>query len=366
MSELAQAITTSATYQAIIRQPAEVRRMAQDEQAWQVADEAATLLAQARHVFLVGTGTSHHAAQIGQFLLRAVGADAWAVTAFDFALYPQPLTVEDAVVIISHRGTKHFSRQSLEKARLAGARLIAITGQGSPLAESGALAVPTTAQDPSSTHTISYMTALAALLQIASCLAEKQGQTDSSARLRGGLVAIADALDAAIAQQTKIADALRQMAVVGARLFFTGPGPSGVTAMEGALKCKEAAYVTAEGAALETFLHGPIVSLEPGDHVVFLNTFPTGTGAERVAAVARAVERIGAGVWLVGQPPRALGRAAWIALAAPANDEICANLAQVVPLQLLACFLAGIRGTNPDSFRRDVPAYKAALEAITL
>jgi glucosamine--fructose-6-phosphate aminotransferase (isomerizing) len=366
MNDSISTITSSATYQTIINQPTEMRRLVHDERAWESASTAAVLLARARRIFLIGTGTSYHAAQIGQFLLRVAGADAWAVPAFDFALYPQPLTAADVAIILSHRGTKLFSRQSLEKARLAGASLIAITGQGSPLStESGVLALTTTAQERSSTHTASYTTTLAILIQIASRLAEICDRPEVALHLRTALAEAPDILATAIARQSTIADAAREIAA-GTRLFLTGPGPCGVTAMEGALKCKEAAYINAEGAPLETFLHGPIVSLGPGDHLIIVNALRTGIAADRAADVARAAGQIGVKIWLVGQTPRALGSTPWIDLGAPASDEICANLPLVVPLQLLACFLASVRGTNPDTFRRDVATYDAALRAITL
>jgi glucosamine--fructose-6-phosphate aminotransferase (isomerizing) len=204
------------------------------------------------------------------------------------------------------------------------------------------------------------------MAQVASFVAEKKGCQSVAEQLRTGLKETPAALEAALAQQDKIAAAARQMGADGARIFFTGPGPSGVTAVEGALKCKEAAYVTAEGAPLETFLHGPIVSLGPGDHLVMLNTFAEGAAASRTADIARAVGQIGVKVWLVGQQPDGTTGVPWITLGTPGGNEVCANLAQVVVLQLLACFLADVRGTNPDSFRYDVADYKAAISAITL
>ena len=56
---------------------------------WSPAEEAAQRLAPARRVFTVGIGTSYHAALVGAWLLRAAGADARAVSSFDFGLYPE-------------------------------------------------------------------------------------------------------------------------------------------------------------------------------------------------------------------------------------------------------------------------------------
>ena len=77
----------------------------------------------ARRVYSVGIGTSYHAAQMGDWLLRAAGRDARAVSSFDFALYPEtyPIAADDAVIVMAHSGVKTYSTRSLERATAAGA-----------------------------------------------------------------------------------------------------------------------------------------------------------------------------------------------------------------------------------------------------
>ena len=69
--------TDSAMYQTMHRQPADIRRLL--ETGWDPARQAAGRLAGAARVFVVGIGTSYHAALVGEWLLRAAGADAYAV-----------------------------------------------------------------------------------------------------------------------------------------------------------------------------------------------------------------------------------------------------------------------------------------------
>src|SRR5262245_28098717 len=106
------ATTTYAMYTTMHRQPADVRRLLAE--GWEDAARAADRLAAARRVFVVGIGTSYHAAQIGTTLLRAAGADARAVDSHEFAVYPQALRDGDAVVVMAHRGTKQFSARAVE------------------------------------------------------------------------------------------------------------------------------------------------------------------------------------------------------------------------------------------------------------
>jgi hypothetical protein len=81
----------------ILDQPTAVRRVleSQETPARQLAERVAT----ARRVHLVGTGTSWHAALVGEHLLRSVGGrdDARAWNSFEFWAYPPRLTMDDLV-----------------------------------------------------------------------------------------------------------------------------------------------------------------------------------------------------------------------------------------------------------------------------
>src|SRR5690349_6703710 len=61
-----------------------------------------------RQIVLVGIGTSHHAAKVGEYLVRAYtpGLPVRAWHSFDFVHYGPELSPEDCVVAITHRGTK--------------------------------------------------------------------------------------------------------------------------------------------------------------------------------------------------------------------------------------------------------------------
>ena len=95
----------------ILQQPDAVRRLLADGQP---ARTAADRLRGCSRVFLVGTGTSLHGCLVGQFLFRSIGVDAFAVPAFEFSQYPLRVTDTDGLVLLSHRGTKRFSRASLD------------------------------------------------------------------------------------------------------------------------------------------------------------------------------------------------------------------------------------------------------------
>jgi glucosamine--fructose-6-phosphate aminotransferase (isomerizing) len=327
-------------------------------------------IASCDRVFIVGIGTSGHAAQVGEHLLRAYGgrASVRAFPSFDFALYGPSLTAKDCVIGISHRGNKNYTVEALARARKAGCRTALVTGEGGPEGKAEADEVfETVPQERSSTHTISYMTAIAML----SALAGHLGHRRTGTRLlpeRVLLEEIPAALAGALAHESEMASWAR--AHLGRRrIWLTGGGPSAVTAAEVALKIKEAAYLQAEGQPIETFLHGPFQCAEPED--VFILIAPAGAAQSRVRELAGMIPEIGAASLIVTDAagdswPGELrkGAAGWCAV--PAVPEPFSTLTCLVPLQLFSYHLALARGTNPDVFRLDDPRFARARARVTL
>ncbi len=323
-------------------------------------------IAEGARLFLVGIGTSHHAAQVGEHLFRtcAGDADARAVHAFDFALYGPPLTPRDVVVGISHRGTKRYTAASLARAREAGCMTVLITGEGA--APDGARAdvtLHTVPQEISSAHTISYTGAIAAL----AALAEQVGRhRRGTAPLPPGF--LRDAMPAALRAALETEPDAAAFAGEHAgrrRIWLVGGGPSAVTAQEAALKIKETSYLQAEGMSVEALLHGPLQCTEAGD--LFVLVAPAGAAQARVIEAAGQVEAIGAPFLVVGDgTAEVLRRGAAGRWAVPAVPEPFTALTCVVPMQLLAYHLALARGTNPDGFRLEDPRFARAYALVRL
>ena len=299
-------------------------------------------------------------------MLRAYGGDVavYAYPAFDFALYGPRLGARDCVIGISHRGNKNYTVQSLARARQAGCATALVTGEGNPDGRAQAdVAFQTVPQEQSSTHTISYIGAIAAL----SLLASHLGHRRTGGRLLPKKVLseeVPAALREALTRETEAASWAR--AHVGRRrIWLVGGGPSAVTALEIALKIKEAAYLGAEGMPIETILHGPFQCTEPED--LFVLIAPAGAAQDRVAALGGMVADIGAvylGVGDAARHPLQAGAAGWCAV--PSVPEPFTALTCLVPLQLFAYHLALVRGTNPDGFRLDDPRFAKARARIQM
>ena len=142
---------------------------------WEDAGDAAARLADAARIFVVGIGTSFHAAQIGAFLLRTAGADARAVDSYEFATYPYRLRSDDAVIVMAHTGMKQYSARAVEMAKAAGVPCIGISARDSKMSDEGpALVLRTVARETSAAYTASHLGALTVLAQVATALGERQ------------------------------------------------------------------------------------------------------------------------------------------------------------------------------------------------
>lgn len=345
-------------HEAILTQPDAFARTLERNEA--ALEKLAGEIASCGRLFLVGIGTSYHAARIGEHLFHAHGGglNARAVHSFDFTLYGPELTAEDCVVAVSHRGTKRYTGAALRRARQAGCQMAIITGDAGAPEGSADAVLRTVAQEESSAHTVSYTSAISVL----AALAGRVGlcRTGEATLPEGLLHEIPNMLEATL-QTEKEVEALARKHVGRRRIWLAGGGPSAVTAEEIALKIKESSYLQAEGMSTEALLHGPFQCVEETD--LFVVIAPAGAARERTAELAGAVEEVGAPYLVVGDATSermADNAAGWVSV--PEVPEPFSALTCAVPLQLFAYHLALTRGTNPDSFRTEDPRF-ARIEA---
>ena len=281
-------------------------------------------------------------------MLRSAGLEAWAVRAFEFANYPPSFKADDGLVLLSHRGTKRFSQAALEVFNKD--HWLAITGEDAPLQGPGV--VYTVPQERSPVHTASHTGAMIRLAQLAVAL--------GSPRWKAEVVRVPDAVRTALGLRAPIKQALARLQL-GRVVHFVGGGPACATALEGALKLREASYVSAEGHELESIFHGPLISVQAEDSVVMVAQ--PGASLERTGQLAAALREIGAATFAVG--PSAGSMSATVQLETPTIDELLAPIVNVVPFQWLALEASRHLSVDADSFRK-VGRYAVAQSKFTL
>jgi glucosamine--fructose-6-phosphate aminotransferase (isomerizing) len=345
-------------YQTMHRQPDDVRRLVTE--GWDQAQQAADLLGDASRVFVTGIGTSYHASLVGAWLLREAGLDARAVLSYDFALYPSvaDLRPSDAVIVMAHTGVKRYSAEAMARATAAGATVLSVGSQTAQHPGSQ-LVLRTVEREKSAAYTSSHLTAMTVLAQVATIAGEARGAT-GTADFRSGLAALPDQIADVLSREGEILPISRD--AVGKLIYATGAGPNEATALEVVIKAREAAHATIDALALEQFLHGPMIAVQPGDVAIFINV--PGNSTERVEGVASVLAEFGLQLWIVGKPISAAPQATVLDL--PEMPEALSPLLAVVPMQSFAYQIATHKGLDPDTFRRDDERFSAALSLVKL
>ena len=300
-------------------QPEELTRLLTSEKIQEQVHTAAQSLQRSRRIWLVGTGTSYHAAILGAGMLQDAGRAAVAVSSMRFVVWAPIVGPDDTIIVITHTGETAYALAARALAMLAGLDVITITKRGTPFPHS----VETCPAETSETYTVSYTTALLVLALIAKEMGA-DSITDDSLTLVPS--AVQNAIDAPGTESIQVPE--RDLVIAGA-------GPAAFTAREGALKLREGARVLAEGHDIEYLLHGSAVPLDGRDALLSLMT-PDADGF--VEAVTTAASAEGIPVYRLHEP-----------------DPLPMLLAQIpltVRLQLLALRFALERGTDPDTVIR--------------
>ena len=303
---------TTALERAIRSQPEALQRIVELD-----IGDAVKRVATWQRLWLIGTGTSQHAAEIGARMFREAGVDSHAVPAMQFVLEEPLLRSGDAAIIITHTAETAFALAARARASSEGLSLLSITRKDSGLPES----IGTVLKEESETYTVSYTTTLLLLARLAGSLGAGTGSDELVTHVPH---AVRVAMDKPGTDEIPIPERL---------LVVAGCGVASVTAREGALKVREAARFPAEGYDAEYLLHGSAVPLGKSDRLLILS--PPGNGAGFLDSLGTAAEGAGVPVTRVHEgadlPP------------------LLAQIPLTVRLQLLALRFATIRGQDPDT-----------------
>ena len=130
-------------------------------------------------------------------------------------------------------------------------------------------------------------------------------------------------------------------------VFFLGRQTGLPTALEGALKLREIAYIPCEAYPAAEMKHGPIALIEEGTPVIVVATDPD--AQEKILSSIEEVRARGARVLAIARDvDELLQHQVDDVIYVPATQPLLQPLLDVVPLQLLAHRIAQLRGRNPD------------------
>jgi glucosamine--fructose-6-phosphate aminotransferase (isomerizing) len=323
-------------------------------------------------VYFVACGTSAHAAMAGRYWIEQIARVPSVVEIGSEVRYREPVFgPKDLVVAISQSGETLDTLAAATAAKAHGAHVLAVAN----VIDS---AIPRMSDAALYTHagpeigvasTKCFTSQLVALLLLSVYLGRRRATLAQDEARR-----IVDALARVPQQMREVlggADELRYLAKKHMRathMLFLGRGTGFPIALEGALKMKEISYIHAEGYAAGEMKHGPIalidgdmpvVALCPKDahyEKTFSNMQEVMAREGQIIAVCTRGDKDVRSLLETNVAPRSSRRASTpppepdiIEIPGAAPEVL--SLLTVIPLQLLAYYMADLKGTDVDQPR---------------
>jgi glutamine---fructose-6-phosphate transaminase (isomerizing) len=313
------------------------------------------LLRSVRRVVIVACGTSYHAGLIGRYAIEEWARMPVEVDIASEYRYRNPVVGEgDLVIGISQSGETADTLAAMRTARARGASVLAITNiMGSQATrEADGVLYTRAGLEIGVAATKTFVSQVAAMYLLALRLAELRQVLDPGS-LTGAIGElkrlphlIAELLDATPHAVEKIAEGNHS-----AEFFlYIGRHVGLPVALEGALKLKEISYIATDAYAAGEMKHGPIALLDERTPVVVVAT--DSPVLEKVISNIQEVRARGASVIAVvtAGDERAAEHGDEV-IRIPPTQWMLVPLLAVIPLQLLAYYIARRRGLNVDQPR---------------
>ncbi len=310
-----------------------------------------------KKITIVACGTAFHAAMMGKYMLEKLARlPVEADIASEFRYRDPILAPGEAFLAVSQSGETADTLAALREGRQKGAKILALTNVvGSSIArEAGKDDTLYTWAGPeiAVASTKAYITQVEMFALFALDLAMKRGTIEKEEQIKllralTGLPKKAQNLVEDKASIQRFADRHKDLKHV----FFIGRGLDYALAMEASLKLKEVSYIFSEAYAAGELKHGTIALIEPGTLVVALLTQQA--LADKTLSNVREVKARGAKVLMVcaqslAEKASSEADELWVV---PDTEDMLMPLLAIIPLQLLAYYMAVERGCDVDKPR---------------
>lgn len=310
-----------------------------------------SFLEQTERILIVACGSAYHAGLTGKYVIESLARIPTEVEVASEFRYRNPIFKKhDLVIVISQSGETADSIAALREAKTNEIPVLAIVNvEGSTIArEADAVIYTLAGPEISVATTKGYLTQLLILylLAIEIAVSQKQLQKKEAQKLLEELKILPQKIAHILEQKEE----LQKMAAKYAareHVFYIGRGIDYTTVLEGALKLKEISYIHAEAYAAGELKHGTIALLEEGTPVIVLNTQKV--LSEKIRSNMIEAKSRGAKIYEISFEKRKDMDEAGIQI--PEIEELFTSILAIIPLQLLAYYVAVAKGIDVDKPR---------------
>ncbi|GAB6178838.1 glutamine--fructose-6-phosphate transaminase (isomerizing) [Desulfotomaculum defluvii] len=307
-----------------------------------------------KRVIVTACGTAYHAGLVGKYVIEQLVRIPVEVDIASEFRYRDPLVDEETlVVVVSQSGETADTLAALREARRRGARVVAITNviASSVAREADDIIYTWAGPEISVASTKAYTTQLVAMYLLALYLAQERNTLAA-----GNIKEILDDLKSIYTKAQEVLDDIEPIKEFAHKYhkaedtFFIGRGLDYAVALEGSLKLKEISYIHAEAYAAGELKHGTLALIVENIPVIALATQQS-LFEKMVSNIKEVKARDASVIALAMEGHTEVEKVADQVLYIPKTHPILAPIITVIPLQLLAYYMAVYRGCDVDKPR---------------
>ena len=325
-----------------------------------------TELKKLKSIVIVACGTAYHAGLTGKYMLEEYAKiPVWVDTSSEFR-YRDPIVGRDTlVIIVSQSGETADSLAALREAKKRGAKVLGICNVlGSSIARESDGVIYTHAGPEIAVASTKAYTAQLAVFYLLTLYLAKLRRTITDVRYKGllkELGKVPQLMDSLLGEYRSEYNTIAAYAQEFKKYYLSRQNKSYFlylarninfpNALEGALKLKELAYISAEGYPAGEMKHGPIALIDENPWVVCIAT-QSKTYHKMLSNIQEIKARGGIIIAIATEGDKEiLHHKANYVVEVPKVAEFFSPLLVVIPLQLLAYYVAKEFGYDIDQPR---------------
>lgn len=307
-----------------------------------------------KHVQIVACGTSYHAGMVARYWFEEIAGIACSVEVASEFRYRKKIVNPDTLFItISQSGETADTLSALRQAKqlnYLACLSISNVAESSIVRESDLVLLTRAGIEIGVASTKAFTAQLVSLLLLTLCLGRRHGL---SAEREMELVKQLKSLPALVQQVLGLSSAVEKLAqrfLPCQHALFLGRGTQYPVALEGALKLKELSYIHAEAYPAGELKHGPLALVDKDMPVVAVAQ--NDLLLEKLKSNLYEVKARGGALYLFADQILNLDNQEDLTvIPMPSVDSVIAPIVYTIPLQLLAYYVAVLKGTDVDQPR---------------
>ena len=312
------------------------------------------MLENAQRIIITACGTSWHAGLVGEYMLEQYAKVPVEVEYASEFRYRNPIIKpNDLLFLVSQSGETADTLAALREAKKKGASVLGVCNVvGSTIARESQGGVYIHAGPEIGVASTKAFTSQLVVLSLITLLISRQRRSISD---ETAVLMCKELLDLPnkiqqILTSTENIEAIAEEFKDANNFLYLGRGLNFPVALEGALKLKEISYIHAEGYPAAEMKHGPIALIDENMPVVVIAP-KDGTYDKILSNIQEVKARKGKVIAIANDnDPQLLALADHI-IKVPQTIDMLSPIINVIPLQLLAYFIAVKRGCNVDQPR---------------